>query len=425
MVIVCPECSTKFRVNSERIPDGGAKVRCARCKHVFLAQKPVEEEIPAPVIESPAVEEPTVAEPPVPEAFSVQHEAPEVDSTSESDFDFGADAEEEQDFQPEPAPLVEEPETATDSTSESDEEPFSGDFSGEKEEPESSFSYDQFRELDPATAEEEDDFSFDSEPETAEELMETSANAEEDFTFSGPADEQIEKPVEPIEAVAEEEEEPAKKKKKYSDEELTALFADEQEQEPVAQEPAVPAPTVKKSSPLGSLIRILLLLILGLAIIGGALYFLNGPEQIEQAIQQLLGQQVQTLEQGRISLSELEGKFINNQEAGELFVIRGAATNNYREPRSSIQVKGIIFDQNGKQLLQKTIFCGNPISDQELQTLPFSKLEEMMRNQFGKAMSNVKVNNKETIPFVIAFRDLPQNLSEFSVDIASSEPAAQ
>ena len=76
-------------------------------------------------------------------------------------------------------------------------------------------------------------------------------------------------------------------------------------------------------------------------------------------------------------------------------------------------------------MLQKTIFCGNPINDQELQTLPFNKLEEMMRNQFGKSLDNMKVNSQEAIPFVIAFRDLPKNLSEFSVDVTSSEPAAK
>ena len=61
MIIVCPECSTKFNVSSDRIPDGGAKVRCARCKHVFLAEKPytppesAEETTPS-VVENPETE---------------------------------------------------------------------------------------------------------------------------------------------------------------------------------------------------------------------------------------------------------------------------------------------------------------------------------------------------------------------------------
>ena len=384
MVIVCPECSTKFRVNPERIPEAGAKVRCARCRHVFLAKKELPEEI-APVVSEPVP--PVEAEP---SSFTPEPEMP---------------------VEPPPEPLAE---PAAEEPQLDIKEPESFD------EEENSFSYDQFRDLD-ASKTEEESFTFGSDKES-DELSTEPEEMDESFSFAGPAEEST---------VEEAQEEPAEEPEPpqlSAEDKIAKIFADdepapsESEQEPV---PAVlPAgPGAKKSNPASSVIRVLLLLILGLAIIAGALYYINGPEQIEQAIQQLFGQQFQQTEEGRISLSELEGKFVNNLDAGELFVIRGAATNNYREPRASIQVKGIIFDQNGKQLLQKTIFCGNPISDQELQTLPFSKLEEMMRNQFGKAMDNMKVNHKETIPFVIAFNDLPKNLSEFSVSIASSEPA--
>ena len=40
MIITCPVCLTKFRLEEERIPEGGAKARCSRCKHVFEVQKP-------------------------------------------------------------------------------------------------------------------------------------------------------------------------------------------------------------------------------------------------------------------------------------------------------------------------------------------------------------------------------------------------
>ena len=169
-----------------------------------------------------------------------------------------------------------------------------------------------------------------------------------------------------------------------------------------------------------------MLLILGILIIGGVLLYMNGPEQLEQVFQQLIGQQAaQPPESGQIVLKDLQGKFIHNQEVGELFTIRGEAVNKYNETRAAIQVKGVIFDQHGKSLLQKTIFCGNPISDPELQSLPFNKIEELMGNQFGKALSNLKVNKDQVIPFVIVFRDLPQSLAEFSVDVASSKPATQ
>jgi predicted Zn finger-like uncharacterized protein len=39
MIVTCPECLTKFRLDDERIPEGGGKARCSRCQHVFPVQK--------------------------------------------------------------------------------------------------------------------------------------------------------------------------------------------------------------------------------------------------------------------------------------------------------------------------------------------------------------------------------------------------
>lgn len=40
MIVTCPECLTKFRLEEERIPEGGAKARCSKCRHVFQVQRP-------------------------------------------------------------------------------------------------------------------------------------------------------------------------------------------------------------------------------------------------------------------------------------------------------------------------------------------------------------------------------------------------
>ncbi len=40
MIITCEKCDTRFKLDDDRIPAEGVKVRCSRCKHAFLAQKP-------------------------------------------------------------------------------------------------------------------------------------------------------------------------------------------------------------------------------------------------------------------------------------------------------------------------------------------------------------------------------------------------
>ena len=344
MIIVCPECSTKFNVKSDRIPDGGAKVRCARCKHVFLAEKPLEQEV-APAKEIS----------PVQEELSSQENFVETTSTEDD------------------------------------------------------FSYDKFQELDSGATTEEP-FSFSAE-----------SDAEENFTFTETAEE----PVSTIEKIfaANHEDEVASESSKDN------FFAGEAPAEAeIPAEPEFPTANIqeKKSGAASSIIRILLLLILGVLIICGVFIYMNGTDQFNQTIQQFLGQQSdRPVQTGRIALEGLEGKFIQNEKDGELFLIRGKAVNKFTAARSAIQVKGVIFDQNGKPLLQKTVFCGNPIDDEKLQSLSFVELEKIMGNQFGDELSNMKIASQEAIPFDIVFKDLPKNLAEFSVKVTSSKPATE
>jgi predicted Zn finger-like uncharacterized protein len=77
MIIACPSCSTRFKLDAARIPSKGAKVRCASCGHVWLqrpefapeptpAPKPAPEITPAP---KPApVAAPAPVQAPVPHA---------------------------------------------------------------------------------------------------------------------------------------------------------------------------------------------------------------------------------------------------------------------------------------------------------------------------------------------------------------------
>ena len=39
MIIKCQKCSTKFRLDDSRVTEAGVKVRCTKCKHVFMVQK--------------------------------------------------------------------------------------------------------------------------------------------------------------------------------------------------------------------------------------------------------------------------------------------------------------------------------------------------------------------------------------------------
>jgi predicted Zn finger-like uncharacterized protein len=58
MTITCPECLTKFYLDEDRVPDGGTKVRCSRCHHVFQVEKHGPPLKPSPADEIPPQEFP-------------------------------------------------------------------------------------------------------------------------------------------------------------------------------------------------------------------------------------------------------------------------------------------------------------------------------------------------------------------------------
>ncbi|MCF6265212.1 MAG: zinc-ribbon domain-containing protein [Desulfuromusa sp.] len=362
MIIVCPECSTKFNIGSDRLPEGGAKVRCARCKHVFFVEKPLSQE---------------------PQTIEEVEGFQEEPSTDDNLSTTNAEAED--------------------------------------------FSYDKFQELDSDITKEES-FSFGAIEETAEgnpfsdnqELAASSISTiEENFTFAD-SEEGTASTIEKVLATEDKFGAGTKSAAKI------ANTIDAGEGSAVEPEFTVQAVPGKKGGPIASIIRILLLLILGILIIGGVFVYMNGTDQLNRTIQQIFGQQSERpVQTGQITIGELKGEFIQNEQSGELFLIRGKVINNFTEARSAIQVKGVIFDPNGKPLLQKTVFCGNQIDDQKLRSLPFSELEKIMRNQFGNELSNMKIDSQQSIPFDIVFNDLPKNLTEFSVKVTSSQPVTE
>ena len=40
MIVTCERCNTRFQLADVRVPEGGARVRCSRCKHAFLVLPP-------------------------------------------------------------------------------------------------------------------------------------------------------------------------------------------------------------------------------------------------------------------------------------------------------------------------------------------------------------------------------------------------
>jgi hypothetical protein len=165
-----------------------------------------------------------------------------------------------------------------------------------------------------------------------------------------------------------------------------------------------------------------------LAVAGLGFYvFKEGPAAFDKlglaSLAKLLG--MKTSEAGSITIKNPQGAFMVNKEAGEIFVVSGEAVNNFKEARASIQVKATVLGTQGEALLQKTAYCGNSLSKEQLATLPMSQIEEAMASPFGDSLANLGVQPGKGIPFVIVFSRVPKSAGEFSVEVVGSTLASQ
>jgi predicted Zn finger-like uncharacterized protein len=538
MIIQCDQCNTKFKLDDAKVPDKGIKVRCAKCKHVFMVQRETSPEEPdfdfllsglgAPASDaekdlslagetaSPPTGEkegqlfaqvPDTAvegesglpaagsadqaqdgefgedffavkeEPAVPEEkglepgeFSFDTEetqstydtgaAPETPPGKTGEFEFG-----EFPFEEESASESVAVPTSTSVTPEAGEFDFgSVDFAAE-ESAETKIGEGPAG----AVAEEpkEEGFTFGEEqstPQTEDQLLEEkpgpSAEAEESFDFSefaAPAVAASEAENQPF-AASEEKKEAEAVPPDFGEIDFgdnsaagpAVMNEDEIKSDkvvtpaPVAEEVSPPAfvslmpsaeeelpplaiSTRKKGGSFFSIAVTTIAVLIVLAIGGIGFYvFKEGPAAFNKLGLSFLAKWVgmDAAEEGGITVRNPQGAFMVNREAGEIFVVSGETVNNFKKPRASIQVKANILGPKGEILVQKTAYCGNVLSKEQLATLPMAKIEEAMGSPFGDSLANLGVQPGKSIPFVIVLNGVQKNAAEFSVEVVGSTAAS-
>ena len=118
--------------------------------------------------------------------------------------------------------------------------------------------------------------------------------------------------------------------------------------------------------------------------------------------------------------ASINARFVNDSEGNQLFVIHGKIKNDYDHPRSFIKITGKIYQKGGKLAKTETVYCGNVLSDSELAGMNIAAINKRLHNRFGDERSNLKVNTGKTIPFMIVFDKLPENLDEYTVEVDGS-----
>ncbi|MEJ2471875.1 MAG: DUF3426 domain-containing protein [Desulfuromonadales bacterium] len=195
------------------------------------------------------------------------------------------------------------------------------------------------------------------------------------------------------------------------------------------QEQPQPVPAQPKKSSLSRILLVLILLLVGLGGAAGYLFMQEGTLNLNQLrqylpfLQEYIGAPEETRPGDHIAIN-ISGSFYVDGKAGQMLAIQGEAVNNYPGRRSSITIKGVLLDAQDNPLLQQTVFCGNPLTEEKLRSMSFTAIEEAMNNEFGDSLSNMNVAAGASIPFTIVFRNPPAGIANINVEVVDSKPGA-
>ncbi|HKI47726.1 MAG TPA: DUF3426 domain-containing protein [Desulfobacteria bacterium] len=197
-------------------------------------------------------------------------------------------------------------------------------------------------------------------------------------------------------------------------------------EKPAKPKPKSESPSKKKSSKSSMTVLIPLLFIV-LAI--GAAYFVWEAKLIPPSVLSMLNMSSDKKEPADagarlLQFGSVNGVFVDTKSSGPLFVIRGMITNKYPQSRRYLKIKGSILDNKGVVVLSKTAYAGNTFSEDELKTLSLDEILKAADNRDGMAKQNLDVASGATIPFMVVFAKLPDDLSEFTVEAVSSSPGS-
>ncbi len=409
MIIQCDKCFTKFRIDDAKVTGAGVKVRCTKCQNVFIAAPPL-----PPVEKTPSS--------PLPE------EKPE--EKKEADFGF-----EQQDQPPEPSGFGADTGGA-DFSSDSLREGAQGEKRAAGTEAAGSFQADTSLNFDiegtmdtggekPREQETagggfnfgEMESSFGSpapeqkqEPEEKEETGGWNLPTEEKTGEAEPplAEPKREAVVAPVASVMKDVPAPAfdATKGMAEKDELESFAEGGPADEPLdetgdtAQEPGAP----KKAHPTapGKTGFAIGIIIVFAVVIAGAVLYLSGvfsPARTHIA-------------KNTMDIEAIIGSFVDNKNAGRLFVIQAKIKNLTGSPQTVHGVRGIIYGAKGEQLATLVVAPGRTLPEDDLKNLSREEIQKAFKDSSGGV-----IPARGSAPAMVVFTDLPQGMAEFGMDV--------
>ena len=184
------------------------------------------------------------------------------------------------------------------------------------------------------------------------------------------------------------------------------------------------APKTKQAKPPKKGVSKSLVFLLVLVILGGGgygTYYMLNQNGIEiPFLSDYLKPKVNDPGNLKLTTYDINSKFVDNASVGKLFVVSGKVKNGYSENRGMITLAGRIFSTGKVPANLERVYCGNIMSDLELANLEWDKIKSRLSNRLGDNRTNVKIEPGKSIPFMVVFSNLPEDLEEFTIEVTGS-----
>jgi len=116
-----------------------------------------------------------------------------------------------------------------------------------------------------------------------------------------------------------------------------------------------------------------------------------------------------------LSLENIRQYTVQNDKAGQVFVIEGKVVNNFPASKELIRVQASLYDQSGTVVVGKDITAGNTVSLFQLQIMSPQEIEAALGSEAGIRSNNSDVQTGESVPFMAVFFNAPESVAEFGV----------
>ncbi len=126
----------------------------------------------------------------------------------------------------------------------------------------------------------------------------------------------------------------------------------------------------------------------------------------------------------RLSIQDLEGFYREFPGGRKVFVIRGQIWNRSGATQSLIRIRGNLFDEQGRPLASKEVYCGNLLGERELASLDPKAIDARLMNEVGDGLRNVDIAPGARVPFMVVFIPAPEGVSSYNVEVTESREGA-